>query len=70
VSLTSSSNDLPKYMTMRSEMKQLQTHLIIDVSNVHHKVNIVSKVIGHYPAQYILRDIVSKESLCSVDILE
>jgi hypothetical protein len=56
--------------TCNGRPSSLQAHLVIDVGNVHYKMYIISEVIGHNPAQYVLCDIVSKRSLCIVQIYE
>lgn len=36
----------------------VRDHLVIDVGDIHDKVNVVTEVIGHDPTQNILGDIV------------
>ena len=41
-------------------LKAQKKHLVVDVRNVHDKVNVVAKVVHHYSTQYVLSHIISE----------
>ena len=47
-----------QYRWSETQTHDTNTHFVIDVSDVHDKMDIITKIICHDPPQDILRDIV------------